>query len=334
MPPQVSILTPTYNHAAYIAECIASVLAQAFPDWEQLILDDGSTDGTSEEVARFKDPRIRYFRCEHRGISRLAETYNFGLAQARAPLIAILEGDDYWDPDMLSTQVPSLAGSGAVLAFAELGLVLEGEVRTSPSPVLRWRASWRENSPTGSALEPILSFQGMPQPATWLVRKSALEAAGGFRQPEGVATTDYPTLLRLCLQGRFSYTGRVLAYWRKHRGQVTSVHAGEVFIACADLAQEFYLQELPEGMKARFGLSWPALRRAIARQRAFGHFRQGRGALLSGAWPQARRSFFQAFPRGSAYVKLASAGGWCASLVHRDLEAVARRLGKGWYAAR
>jgi hypothetical protein len=173
----------------------------------------------------------------------------------------------------------------------------------------------------------------MPQPATWLVRKNALAAVGGFQQPPGVATTDYPTLLKLCLQGRFSYTGRVLAYWRKHRGQATNVHAGEVFIACADLAQQFYLRELPEEMKARFSLSWPALRRAIARQRAFGHFRQGRGALLAGAWPQARSSFSQAFLAGSTYVKLASAGGWCASLVHRDLEAVARQLGKEWYAA-
>lgn len=334
MSPQVSILTPTYNHAAYIAECLQSVLGQTFPDWEQLVLDDGSTDETQAVVARFADPRIRYFRLEHRGLSRLAETYNFGLARARGSCIALLEGDDYWRPDMLATQVPRLTDDGVALAFADLEVDVAGTIQPPRSPFRHWPASWKENSPPGSALEPLLSFQGMPQPATWLVRRSALEAAGRFCQPEGVATTDYPTLLKLCLQGRFAYTPRALAYWRKHRGQATNLHAGAVFIACADLAEESYLRQVPQEVKARFGISGPALRRAIARQRAFGHFRQGRCELLCRAWPRARRSFLKAFRGGSAYVKLASAGGWCASLAHRDLEAAARRLGKEWYEGR
>jgi len=86
--------------------------------------------------------------------------------------------------------------------------------------------------------------------------------------------------------------------------------------------------------RARFLLGEPALSRAISRQRAFGHFRQGRCELLSRAWPRARRSFLRAFGGGSAYVKLASACGWFAGLAHRDLEAAARRLGKEWYETR
>jgi glycosyltransferase involved in cell wall biosynthesis len=334
MSPLVSILSPTYNHAACIAECLESVLGQSFQDWEQLVLDDGSTDETQKVVARFSDPRIRYLRCEHRGLGRLAETYNFGLAQARGSLIALLEGDDTWHPEMLETQVPRLQDGGVALAFADIDVNVAGAIQASRRPIRRWRASWSANDPEGSSLEPLLSFQGMPQPATWLVRRSALEAVGGFCQPQGIATTDYPTLLRLCLKGRFAYTPRVLACWRKHRGQATDLHAGEVFIACADFAEHFYRKEVPEQVKARFLLGEPALSRAISRQRAFGHFRQGRCELLSRAWPRARRSFLRAFGGGSAYVKLASACGWFAGLAHRDLEAAARRLGKEWYETR
>jgi len=66
--PLVSIITPTYNHQEFIAECIDSVLAQTYFEWEQIIIDDGSTDGTPRIISRYVDKRIKYIRQENQGI--------------------------------------------------------------------------------------------------------------------------------------------------------------------------------------------------------------------------------------------------------------------------
>ena len=98
--PTVSVITVTYNQSSFIGKCIESVLAQTSPDWEQIILDDGSTDATAETVEQYclKDARITFVQHEHVGIYRMSELYNMGLAASEGKLIAVLEGDDYWPP--------------------------------------------------------------------------------------------------------------------------------------------------------------------------------------------------------------------------------------------
>ena len=329
--PAVSILTPTYNHASYLEPCLQSALRQTFPDWEQLILDDGSTDATPRIAATFQDPRIRYLRQEHRGVFRLAETYNVGLQQARAPLIAILEGDDLWHPDMLKTQMKRFQDPQVVLSFAQVAAVVGGEIRQIPQPMASWPAEAKANDPLGSALPPILCFEGMPQPMTWIIRRSALEAIGGFRQVPGIPTTDYPTLLALCLQGRFAYTPQVLAYWRQYAGQTSSRFSGAVFTGCADYALQFYEQEIAEKNRFAISLSPRRLRGKIHRQRVIGHLKQGRYELLARRGPEARDSFGKAWREGSPLMRIASGAGWCLSWLGQDLEWCARLIGKQWY---
>ena len=326
--PKVCIITPTYNHAPYLGECVRSALAQTFEDWEQLIVDDGSTDATPEIAASFRDPRIRYFRRERVGVYRLAETYNFALSRSRAPLVAILEGDDAWTPENLAVQVPRLDDPEVVLAFAEIDVIVDGVARAHPQLTRAWSEEARKNFPVGSALAPLLAFEGMADPGTWVVRRRALDAIGGFRQVPGVPTTDYPTLLELCLQGRFAYTPRPLTRWRQHAAQATNRHSGDIFIGCADYARRFYDARIPPEIKSRLPLTSERLERGLERQRAFGLIRQGRCDLLDGRWPQARENFRRAYGRGSAFLNAASAVGWAAGWLHADLEACARLLGK------
>ena len=136
--PLVSILTPTYNHQLYIRQCIESVLAQTDERWEQIVLDDGSTDATGAIVSSFKDERVRYVPQEHTGIEHLADTYNKGLAMARGELIAVLEGDDFWPPDKLERQIPAFADPDVVLSWGQGGQVdATGRVlRVWPRPPL------------------------------------------------------------------------------------------------------------------------------------------------------------------------------------------------------
>ncbi len=102
--PRVSVILPTFNRAAILPEAVASVQAQTFPDFELLIVDDGSTDDTSAVVTgRFgSDPRVRLLRTANAGP---AAARNRGLQEARGDLIAFQDSDDLWLPEKLALQV-------------------------------------------------------------------------------------------------------------------------------------------------------------------------------------------------------------------------------------
>src|SRR5215472_14297167 len=117
--PLVSIITPAFNHERFIGPCIESVLGQTYQSWEQIIIDDGSTDRTAEIVRSYSDRRIKYFHQDNKGIGALAETYNCALQLSKGALIAILEGDDLWPTEKLSELVPSFRDSSIILAFGE-----------------------------------------------------------------------------------------------------------------------------------------------------------------------------------------------------------------------
>ena len=101
MPPKVSVIIPAYNAAPYLAETLASVFAQSYPDYEIIVVDDGSTDDTLAVLEQFAD-RITLIRKPNGGP---ASARNAGLRQARGELLAFLDGDDLWLPDKLAAQV-------------------------------------------------------------------------------------------------------------------------------------------------------------------------------------------------------------------------------------
>jgi glycosyltransferase involved in cell wall biosynthesis len=101
MIPEVSVLIPTYNRRAMLLEAIDSVLAQSTQAFELIVIDDGSTDGTAEQLTRL-DKAIRFERTEHSGP---APARNRGVALACAPLIAFLDSDDLWAPTKLERQL-------------------------------------------------------------------------------------------------------------------------------------------------------------------------------------------------------------------------------------
>jgi glycosyltransferase involved in cell wall biosynthesis len=100
MAPEVSVIIPTNNRRAMVREAVASVLAQRDVDFELIVVDDGSTDGTCEMLAQLH--RVTVERAERRGP---AAARNRGVALASAPLIAFLDSDDVWAPDKLHRQL-------------------------------------------------------------------------------------------------------------------------------------------------------------------------------------------------------------------------------------
>lgn len=115
--PEVSIVLPAWNAAATLDEAIASVQAQDGPDWELIVVDDGSTDATGRiaATAARRDGRIRVVRLGVRGGAAAAR--NQGLIMARARRVAFLDADDLWLPGKLSAQVAHMAATGAGMSF-------------------------------------------------------------------------------------------------------------------------------------------------------------------------------------------------------------------------
>jgi len=114
----VTIIIPVYNGAAFIAETVASVKGQTYPEWECIIVDDGSTDDTAAVVQQCigSDERFRYIRQQNKGLSGARNT---GLEHASGDLIQFLDGDDVLLPEKLEKQVRVMQDGKAVLSYTD-----------------------------------------------------------------------------------------------------------------------------------------------------------------------------------------------------------------------
>ena len=121
----VSIVTPSYNTADFIAETIKSVQDQTYTNWEMIIVDDCSTDRTDEIVAEFvaEDPRIRYMKNEKN--CGAAQTRNRALREARGRWIAFLDSDDLWLPTKLERQVSFMEANGYSFSYTQYSEITE-----------------------------------------------------------------------------------------------------------------------------------------------------------------------------------------------------------------
>jgi teichuronic acid biosynthesis glycosyltransferase TuaG len=114
--PLVSIIMPCYNAQRTLQQAVDSALQQTFPDWELLIVDDGSSDESAAMLARFasQEPRIRVFR--NRKPSGAAAARNLALSEARGRYVAFLDSDDAWLPHKLETQLREMTAAKAALS--------------------------------------------------------------------------------------------------------------------------------------------------------------------------------------------------------------------------
>jgi glycosyltransferase involved in cell wall biosynthesis len=113
--PSISVVIPLYNKRSSIGRAIRSVLCQDVSDVEVIVVDDGSTDGSAEEVAAMQDPRIRLVRQANAGPGRAR---NIGASHAQAPLFSFLDADDEWMPHFLKAGLSALESHPEAVAYA------------------------------------------------------------------------------------------------------------------------------------------------------------------------------------------------------------------------
>lgn len=113
--PKLSIIIPAYNVETFLPKCLDSVLAQNFTDWEAIIVDDGSTDGTGAICDDYaaRDPRFKVIHSPNKGISSARNT---GLANAKGEFIGFVDSDDWIEPDMFATLLDDIIKNDADIA--------------------------------------------------------------------------------------------------------------------------------------------------------------------------------------------------------------------------
>ncbi len=328
--PQVSIITPSYNHEKFIGACIESAIQQTYENWEQIIIDDGSTDQTAEVILSYADPRIRYVHQENRGIEALPHTYNRALEFCNGELIAILEGDDAWPPEKLSSLVKAFDDKDVVLAYGAVADMAsdgtwKGRLGRSVRRRMRLPKEILTNDPPGSATGYMLRADGVDlvPPSTVVIRRTALKAIGGFQYVPNLCVTDFPTCVTLSLVGKFHYTPEVMGYRRRHLGSATFHNVKRILTEAHQ-----YVCRFPEEHNFPITASErEAIEKTWSRTGPRSEFTTGRLELANGNWKAARKHFARALNPIAPRTFFASSVGWGLSWLHCDLESLLKLVG-------
>ena len=121
----VSIITPSYNSERFIAECIESVIAQSYQNWEMIIVDDGSTDGSLEIIQQYVNRDYRVIVIENRENLGASESRNIAIDSASGEYIAFLDSDDLWKSQKLEIQIELMESEGVALSYSNYDTIDE-----------------------------------------------------------------------------------------------------------------------------------------------------------------------------------------------------------------
>lgn len=214
----VSIVTPVYNGEKYLAECIESVLAQTHSNWEYIILDNCSTDGTNDIARRFaeKDSRIVVYRNDE--LVDVITNHNkaYQKISRRSKYCKLLQADDWMFPGCLkemtglAEQHPSI---GIVSAYSLSGKKVRNDGLPYPSPVTSGHSIARQTL--------LGHYYLFWSPSSLMIRSDLVRANHPFYNPE-LLHADVDSLYRLLQNCDFGFVHQVLTFIREHEESLTS----------------------------------------------------------------------------------------------------------------
>jgi glycosyltransferase involved in cell wall biosynthesis len=211
MAPLVSVVVTTYNHAPYILAALKSVLDQTWRDYELIVVDDGSTDGTLDEIARCPGP-VSLLAKKGQGV---AGSRNAGIREARGDLLAFLDGDDLWEPDKLTHQVAAAheyprAGLIAVNGIQFCGGDIRLESLLFPPVTERLRG---RDSVTLRCYEDLLRHNLIATTSQVMIRRAVLDAVG-FSDLRFPVSSDWDLYIRIAESYEMTFLSKRLTRWR------------------------------------------------------------------------------------------------------------------------
>jgi len=214
MRPKVSVIMPVLNGERYIGEAIRSIVAQSYPNFELVVIDDGSTDSTKRLLDSFAG-QLEMKYVHHSVPKGIPASMNDGLRHASGDLIAFLDHDDAWFPEFLETQAAYLE------AHPDVGMV-HSDFQTIDSEgnvIIASVAAIRKRTRPSGRVFPELFRDGFVVGNSVMIRKECFQRVGFF--DETLRWGDYLMWLRIARLYRVDYVGRVLTKYRQHPTQST-----------------------------------------------------------------------------------------------------------------
>lgn len=200
--PLISVIIPAYNAEKTIKETIKSVLNQTISDFEILVINDGSQDGTVEIVESITDSRIKLFSYPNAGPQK---TRNRGIHHASGDYIALLDADDRWTPDKLASQLKALQDNPqAAVAYSWTDYIDESDQFLRPGPHIH---------ASGDIFPQLLLADCIGSGSNPLIRQQALAEVGNFDESLPAAQ-DWEMWLRLAARYPFVVVPEVQVFYR------------------------------------------------------------------------------------------------------------------------
>ncbi len=281
MTPTVSVIIPCYNQARYLADALKSVQAQTWPDWEAVLVNDGSTDDTAAVAAQFLDSRIRYIYQDNQGLSAARNT---GIRAAQGRYLAFLDSDDEWEAEFLEKCIQVLESDHALAGVYTLNFHIDQNGHTLP-----------DNG--GQVVEPA-SFRSRLLEGGYFPPNSVVVVAAVVREMGlfDVALTseeDWDLWLRISERYTMRAIARILARYRIYTGSMSTNAARMHNNRLAVLAKYF---GPPDGDPQAWSVDKRCAYAFAYRNTCIGYLQQGQGdeawrylAQSASFWPDLLR---------------------------------------------
>ena len=250
--PRVTAIIIVFNGEAFLDEAIASVRAQSFEDWELLVVDDGSTDGSVEVAARHarKDRRISIARHPDGRNHGMSATRNVGLAQAHGELIGFLDADDVWEPLKLEEQVAVFDRHPEVGMVYGRTLIWHTWTAHSDRPDFCYDLGVQPDSvqrPPTLFRQLLRNQHQTPTTCNALMRSEVCRDVGGFDDSFPALFEDQVFFSKVLLARPTYVSGQLWAKYRQHRASTSSVSAAAAADEAANIRFLRWLRTYVDG---------------------------------------------------------------------------------------
>ncbi len=207
--PSVSVVIPTYNRLSLLTQTVESVRSQTFQDFEIIVVDDGSTDDTWNWLSR--QPDIRAFTHTNQGI---AASRNVGIAEARAPWVALLDHDDLWLSDKLKLQMGFIAENPHIAMVAARHVRMGRRIRNPR------RVQWKSGD-----LFAAVYAESFIHTSSVIIRKDVLQSIGGF-DPRYRFADEFDVWLKIARDYPIAYLDKPLVLIRFYEANTSHDRLG------------------------------------------------------------------------------------------------------------